>query len=794
MRTLFLLLFFTVSLSAQTIKVVDLETGNPIPNLFIYCDSSSAITNTKGEAFSNDFTLCKDINFQHRSYTTTSFTLEQIKSKNYTVYMERAFISLATAEVNFNKWEQDKSEIPISIAEIKKKDIDFQNPQTTADLLAQSGKVFIQKSQLGGGSPMIRGFSTSRVLLVVDGVRMNNAIFREGNVQNVISLDPNAIEKSEIIFGPGSVVYGSDAIGGVMDFHTLQPKYSFDGKSGFSLGYMGRYTSANEEKTAHVHFSIGNKKLASLTSFTFTDYDDQIMGSNGPDDYLRTQYQGRINNRDTVLNNPNSLQQIGTGFSQLNFMQKFRYRLSKASELSYGFHYSISSDIPRYDRLSQYSGVDTLRQAEWYYGPQIWIMNNLHYSYNHANAMFDKLKLTAAFQQFEESRNDRRLYSNNLRSRTEKVNASSISIDFEKNINSNSEFFYGAEYVFNRVNSEGFTQNILSGDESPTSTRYPDGSTWQYGSMYSNFKHKINPKLTLNAGTRINYVRLNGTIDTSFFPFPFNSIENNFFATNGSFGLSYLPAKTWQLNTNISNGFRAPNIDDVSKIFDSEPGSVVIPNTDLKPEYLYSLDVSILKTHSDWLQVELGAYYSYLQNALVRDDFTLNGQDSIVYDNQLSNVEAVQNKDAAYVWGVQGAVKFQFNKLFELSSNLHYNYGRSSDDEPLRHVAPLFGSTHFIYAKDKTKIDLYGVYNGSINFENLAPNEADKAYLYAADDNGNPYSPSWYTLNVRIEQELSKKLVLQIGLDNITDIRYRTYSSGIAAPGRSISLTIRGNI
>ena len=128
--------------------------------------------------------------------------------------------------VSANKWEQKLNEVPNKIVKINKNDILRNNPQTSADLLGQSGNVFIQKSQLGGGSPMIRGFATNRVLLVADGVRMNNAIYRSGNLQNVISIDPLSTETAEVIFGPGTVIYGSDAIGGVMDFHTLQPRFS----------------------------------------------------------------------------------------------------------------------------------------------------------------------------------------------------------------------------------------------------------------------------------------------------------------------------------------------------------------------------------------------------------------------------------------------------------------------------------------------------------------------------------------------------------------------------------------
>lgn len=797
MRIFHLLILFLCihNLSAQSrkiLKVVDLESGNPISNLYVYCEGASASSNSYGEILMSELEKCKELNFQHPSYADVSFSIEQIEAKNYVIYLEESFMELSTIDLSFNKWEQKREETPISISSISKKDIDFQNPQTAADLLAQSGKVFIQKSQLGGGSPMIRGFSTSRVLLVVDGVRMNTAIFREGNVQNVISLDANAIDNTEIVFGPGSVIYGSDAIGGVMNFTTLKPQFTYGEKPDFALNYLLRYTSANAEKTGHFHFNWSNDWISSVTSFTFSDYDDQIMGSFGPDEYLRNHYQSRINGRDSTLVNSNPLQQIGTAYSQFNVMQKLRIKLNSDSELNYGFHYSTTSDIPRYDRLTLYSGTDSLTNAEWYYGPQNWMMHNVNYSLNSENKIFDKLKATVACQRFEESRNDRRSFSNNLRTRTETVDALSASLDFEKVIDYWTRFYYGFENVYNYVGSSAVITNILDQQNTATNTRYPDGSTWNYSSAYFSFTRRLNKNLTWNGGARFNSINLRGQVDTSFFPLPTNSLDNNFLAVNGSMGLSYVPSKKWQFNLNASNGFRAPNIDDVSKIFDSSPGNVVLPNPDLKPEVLYALDFGLMNTSYERLQFEFGAYYSHLTNALGRENFALNGADSIVYDGVLSNVQAIQNIGSANIWGVQAALQVNLMKDLDLRTNVHYNNGETTDGQALRHVSPLFGATHVLYKYRNITFDLYSIYNGPVTFDRLAPSERDKPQLYASDENGNPYSPAWLTLNLKMEVELSKKLKFQLGLENINDVRYRPYSSGIAAMGKNVTLSIRG--
>jgi hemoglobin/transferrin/lactoferrin receptor protein len=98
------------------------------------------------------------------------------------------------------------------VAVINAKEIIKLSPQTSADLLAAIPGIKVQKSQMGGGSPVIRGMESNRVMLVIDGVRMNNAIYRKGHLQNAITVSPNQLDKTEVVFGPSSVIYGSDAL------------------------------------------------------------------------------------------------------------------------------------------------------------------------------------------------------------------------------------------------------------------------------------------------------------------------------------------------------------------------------------------------------------------------------------------------------------------------------------------------------------------------------------------------------------------------------------------------------
>jgi hemoglobin/transferrin/lactoferrin receptor protein len=240
-----LLLISFQPINAQTIQVVNGKTGQPIEGVLLFTESFSTQTDNLGKANIDNFSFGDRILFKHSSYTKFQIEKAKIIKQGKFVWLNEDPIRLDEIVVSVNRWEQSKAEIPNKIVSINTLEIEHFNPQTSADLVGSSGGVYVQKSQMGGGSPMIRGFSANRILLVVDGLRMNNAIYRSGNLQNIISIDANAIENTEIIFGPGSVIYGSDALGGVVSFNTLKPKLSTNGGTDFSGKIMSRFSSAN---------------------------------------------------------------------------------------------------------------------------------------------------------------------------------------------------------------------------------------------------------------------------------------------------------------------------------------------------------------------------------------------------------------------------------------------------------------------------------------------------------------------------------------------------------------------
>lgn len=777
---------------SQNITVKDNLTKEPVEKVIISSKTKFVETDVKGNANISIFNENDTLMFNRYNYKKAALSISQLREMNFEILLKETSLDLNEIYISANKWEQESSEIPYLIENVSKKQIQFRNVQTSADLIGATGKIFVQKSQLGGGSPMIRGFAANRVLIVVDGVRMNNAIFRSGNLQNLISVDPEIIENSEVIFGPGSLIYGSDALGGVMDFHTKNPKFTYTNKFLFAGNALLRTSSANQEKTGHFDFNLGFKKITSLTSFSYSDFGDLKMGNIGNDEYIRPEYVDRINGHDSIIQNENTNIQKFSAYSQLNILQKIKIKITEKSILTYKFNYSNTSDIPRYDRLIQYkNGI--LRYGDWAYGPQYWMSNNLNLSVNSSSKAFDNVQITIAQQTFKESRYDRKIYDDIFFETSEKVDVYSLNVDFEKNINLKSTVFYGIESVYNYVNSVGNTRNIITEEMIPAAGRYPDGSVMATNSVFLGYKNNLSEKFTFTTGVRYSYSYLNAVFDNIYYSFPFDTITQKKDNITGSIGLVFRPTENWQINTHISSGFRSPNIDDIGKVFDSEPGNVIVPNPDLQPEYAYNYDLGIVKSFNEKLQIEITSFFNYLDNAILRGDFYVDGQDSILYQGELSKVEALVNNDYAYVYGFQTSFAYDISKHFELKGNFNKEFGKTKDGLPVRHVAPAFGGINFVFKSKKFKAEIYGIYNAEISFENLAADERDKAYMYATDENGNPYSPQWYTVNFRASYSVTKFLGLNAAVENITDQRYRPYSSGIVAPGRNFIISLRAN-
>ena len=780
---------WTITGFSQNLTIID-ENNKPVIGASIFSDLSNYETTDKNGNVSLDkFSRSDTLTIKQYGFKEEKLPKSKLKNTLILLYDNEL---LDEVVISASKFSQKFREVPKKVTQINRSMIEFTNPMTSADLLERGGYVYIQKSQLGGGSPMIRGLSTNRLVLSVDGVRLNNAIFRSGNIHNVISISPMNIENTEVIMGSASVLYGSDAIGGVMNFYTKKAKLSNDSNPNIQININSRYSSASNEKMYHIDFNYGLEKIAFLSSFSKSDFDDLTMGIHGPSDYLRPNYVTQNSAGDDVLvTNSKPRVQRNTGYSQTNFMQKVLYEPNEDLSIDIGIHFSKTGNIPRYDRLIRTNENEGLYYSEWYYGPQEWLLINSQLTYIPKETKFyDELKFGSSFQRFSESRNSRRFSDSFLKSREEELDIFSLNLDFFKKISENSNITYGLEMIENKVGSFAKSINISDLSETPISTRYPDNSSLNSLGLYVNYKTKIIEDVFFQSGVRYSSTVLKSDLSQNNIYYDFmyenTTLENGAFV--GGIGLSWVRNiyNNWKFN--INTAFRSPNIDDLAKVFDSEPGSVVVPNPDLKPERSFGLEFGGYFRTKNNIELDFSSYVTYLYNSFIRDDFTLsNGVSEIIYDGELSQIQALQNSSKSFIYGIEFGINMFLNKNFRMKSQHNLIAGYELDDlpfgMPVRHIPPNYGNFHLIYNNGDFTIDTYLNYNSKISFNNLAESERAKPYMYALDENGNPYSPSWMTFNVRSKYSFSKMLNINFTVENITNKLYRPYSSGISAPG-----------
>jgi len=823
MRNLFftIILFISGITLAQKVKVLDQQTGKIIKNTSIFNDKETINITTDLDGFADisEFKDTEIVVFSHLSYAVLRVKKAVIKSRNYIIYLTKESEQLDEVVISLFKKEEKTARIAEQIAVLNARDIQKISPQTSADLLATIPGIKVQKSQFGGGSPVIRGMESNRVLLVVDGVRMNNAIYRKGHLQSSITVTPNMLEKTEVVFGPSSVLYGSDALGGVIHYYTKTPKLSQENEVESQL--FSRFSTVNQEVTTNVSAEVRRKNWASLTSVSYSDFGDLKAGTNrshGFNDWGRVHFFSENTNGNYSENpteNSNSNIQRNTGYKQTDLLQKFFVPLSKDTDLKVNLQYSTSSDIPRFDRLAELKDGE-LKFAEWFYGPQKRFLASTQLLLNPSKKWVESGIITAAYQNIQESRIQRKFGSLDRSYREETVAVYSLNGDFSISLTADKRrtFSYGFEFAYNDVNSNaiGKELNIVNGEIAGFSnnfkvqSRYPDGgSNYSSSAVYLDYRQDINSKSTLNSGIRFTNTNLNATwIDQTFIQLAETTIHANHSAVTATVGYVYKPNKNWQINSVVSSGFRSPNIDDIGRVRE-KAGNVTVPNIHVTPEFAYNAEIGVQKYFND-KKFRFGAtiYYTLLDNYIQRD-FVYNSDGSmqqVEFDNEFGNAVSNQNKDKAYITGYTANYLGKISNAWRTSGFVTFTKGRTYDtNEPMSSIPPLFGQFEVNYKVDRLELGAALRFNSKkdiadfnitegIDNHDLTPivnaNATEQTAIYAG-------SPSWVTVGLNGRFVVSDNFSVLARFDNLLDQHYIEFASGVASPGRNLSISFMAN-
>lgn len=799
---------------AQGVFVFDKDSGFPISHVNITNDNETitVITDKNGWADLSSFSDMEILIFTHVSYVEIDVLKKQIFAMDNKIFMQFKSELLEEVFLSATKREEKRGRIAEQVAVFSNKDIQRFSPQNSADMLMEIPGVRVQRTQFGGGSPVLRGMESNRVLLVVDGVRMNNAIYRKGHLQSSITVSPNILERTEVIFGPSSVIYGSDALGGVIHYYTRKPRISENQQ--VNVDFMSRYSTVNDEFTSYGGVELRFKKIASFTAISYSTFGDLKMGENRKHDFVDWGKQYFFSNNtdhfyspDPVANsNPNVQRNIG--YKQLDLLQKFTVPLSRNTDLLFNLQYSTSSDIPRFDKLNEYRD-GALRYAEWHYGPQNRFLLSTQLLVNPNLSFMKNGTITLAFQDIDESIVERRFDNLNRSSQFDNVNVYSLNADFNTPINNeaNRIFSYGLELTYNDVNSTSLGEvldvegnKVIGVSENyNVQTRYPDGgSTYQSTAAYVDFRQDLSERSTLNTGVRLTSTNLQAKwIDTTFFKLPYDKTHLRNTAFTLTIGHIFKPNINWQINTLFSSGFRSPNIDDIGKVREKR-GEVSVPNANLKPEYAYNLELGVNKffDNKNYL-FNFTTYYTLLDNYIYRAPFEINGSNTIIYEGEEATMTANVNMDMAYVVGASVLFKANFTKNFNAQGSLTFTQGKSYDtDQPMSSIPPAFGNINLGYVWNRLETGLNFRFNGrkkyeDYNLEEGIDNVEETPYLAETDTYYG--TPSWSTLDFFARYRITNQINFQFGLDNIFDTHYKEFASGISAPGRNYAFTVNAN-
>lgn len=815
LNRLVILLFFCSTLSfGQQITVKDENTNENLPDVVIFNEnkSQSIITDLDGIVDLSLFSSDENIFFQLLGYSTLEILKIEVLNGT-TIYLQSESQNLEEVILSVARSESNINQIAEKVSVIKSEDLFLSSPASGAELLELSPGVRVQKSQGGGGSPIIRGFEANRVLIVVDGVRMNNAIYRSGHLQNSITIDPNNIERAEVIFGSSSVGYGSDALGGVIHYYTKNP--ILKGSEKIKSSFTSNYTSANQGLSNNFITNYSSENWGSITSLSISKFGDIKMGENrdhGFDNWGLTPLYSK-NSRYSYYSQPstnsNENVQKNTGYSQVDLFQKFLVKLGDTNLLNINIQFSESSDIDRFDQLSIAKG-NSLKFSEWYYGPQKRLLISPSLKIFPNRKFMKKGVITFGFQKINESRIKRKFNALNRSHQIEDLKVFSLNGDFDTSFNDDHSISYGVESTYNYNYSKAYDQIIeIQGDEITglsnkfaIPTRYPsNGSSYTSFASYVNWSWNMSEFFTFNIGARLTFTGLKASWNDIISVNPqLSEVNLNSEALTTTVSIKLRPSKRVQINTVLSSGFRNPNIDDIGKIRENN-GLLVVPNTFLKPEYAYNLDLGIdFRSLNNRNYISLRGFSTIISRHIGRDeyivfsDITTPDLSTVIYNGE--EVTTISNKNLGnrFIHG------FSIDGFSQINNNLKFDYGitytKGDNNEtygPLPSISPLFGSIAISYSK--RGLNLKAVYKFS---EAKSPGE----YSFGGEDglDETPFTinsegalsylgtPKWSDLSIYGSKNISSNVTLRMGLTNVFDTHYRTFASGISAPGRSFQL------
>ncbi|QGY43430.1 TonB-dependent receptor [Maribellus comscasis] len=739
--------FFALQLFSQTINgiIINADNQQPVPDANISIQNSTLGTVSDGNGFFSITTpqnikpilLVSCVGFESQEIETSAIGNEnlEINLQPVTVQLNKSIVVTASRNQLLS------FQTPDAVSVLTQEELKNNAPRSMAEALIGTAGVWMQKTNHGGGSPFVRGFTGNQTLLLIDGIRLNNATFRYGPNQYFNTIDIFSVDQVEVIRGKGSVLYGSDALGGVINVITRTPDYS-SGKSRFGGRGKVKYMNKGMEKSGIGELLFRTKNIALSGSVNYKDFGDIFGG--GSLGYERP-----------------------SGYDETGVNMKAKLRLSGNWQITSAYQYLIQNNVGRYDQVAQ-------RGYQLYsFDPQIHRLAYAKVEHFSKNEWFRKIKLTVSNQHSDETRKKQKENSSTYTKENDVVKTNGISLENFSTFSKKWEAVTGAEFYSDNVESEQTDTNLENGEETESRGLYPNNSSMQNFAVFSQHTLKFD-KFHLNMGGRFNTFRIHSVDDE------FGEVTLKPSSLVGNISGQYFTTPEQQFMLSAHTAFRAPNINDISSFGQFDYG-IEIPSTDLAPEKTFTLEGGYKKT-SEWFSMALTVFNTRLRDQIVRVEATYNGSETI-------NGERVYKKSnvaKSNISGVEFESGLKLSSQFSLINNLTWLYGKNlENDEPMRRIPPLNGKLALQYSKSK----IFG------EAEFLFAAKQDRLSGGDIDDHRIPDggTPGWNILNLKAGYSW-KNIAVNAGLQNVFNQAYRIHGSGVDGYGRSLWVTLQFEI
>ncbi len=651
--------------------------------------------------------------------------------------------------VTATRGPDDSSDVVNAVSVVDEARLDELQPGLITDALQGAPGVFIQQTTPGQGTAIVRGLKGSEILHLVDGMRLNNALFRNAPNQYLALVDPWIIGRSEVVRGPLSSLYGSDAMGGVVQLFSARP--DFDGPDWSTQSKVRlSYDSANLGQTVNASVAGGHDNLSAGAALGYQAFGD-VRGA-----------ERRV--------------QEPTAFDARAASAFVNYMDASEREWDISVQFLEQDNTPRYDELVAGFGQDEPASEQFLFSPNSRLfLHGVHRSGGYS-AWLDKLEIHVGFQQMTDGRRTQDLGSDQRRVEDNKSDLLGLTLQGVAAQMGKHHISYGVDFYYDEVSSERLQTTLSTGTTEVIRARFPDGSTMRNMDAYVHDSIDASDRLLIDLGLRVSSAEVELTATDIG---PATTVSNT--DVSGSLGIRYKINDALSGIANLARGFRAPNIFDLGTL-GARPGNRFnIANTTLGPETVVTGELG-LRYNTDRSSIEAVLWGSDYQDKIV-SVFT-----GTVDENGRDVVQS-RNASSVSLTGAEIAARYLVNDVHSFSFTVNYTRGETEEEggisEPTDRIPPLNGRAAWRYTQP----------TWWLSSELMFAAEQDRLSARdVRDPRINPLgTPAWGSFNLGAGFSPNERWNVVMRLENLLDRDYRRHGSGVDAPGRSVRVSLEGH-